>query len=875
MTVPSIATAMFGSPRSSLHQVSRLDLQAVLEQLQTMAGTNGALIGFAGMRENLDGIPGAADGKYAAVLTEGDDGGVWLRTAGEWAKVAALPLVLTESLSARLARAFANAGEAVEVDPVLYPGEYSSRHWALQASTLVQAIAPLATLEALVAESGANSTVAASRADIVLSQPFGTGAGVASLDTLTYAMPGVAAGVNVRSKDGTIHRVAETDAADPDWTGSAGSLKTYAMPVMRRAALGQFGPTLLNGGGDDSALLARAITVAAARGIKELVIGGTASIASLINLTGLDLDLELIGGTWKYAGAAGLIQLNSCTGSLQIKGATIDGQGRAASQPLIYATDDAGLDLAIEGGSARDIGSSALGAARLLQVFRAQGKFERYSVYNAYSRGGNMIAMGHGRFGLVRFYAEHVDGNVARLGRTGSGNAEPCENFIDDFTAFDVDDSFDGSGPYGNALSAFKGYGYRCRKLRIERVFASGFRGNQSEGMVDDIEVIDTGLVAIYDEFGSSNTKITRAKVYGSGTQGIVSANPEDIPDGRPETETVTDCDIRHIGYKQHYSDRALPASFPGGAGTAYARGAADLPAWAISTAYVVGDARGDAADDTLWRCVVAHTSAAAGTFADDRTANPTYWEQCQPGRNRAHGVTLNFGLGSQIYVADVNGCTTRESVCFSSAAQNFNLKTKFKSCEGHDADYLCGFGLSNSKTHSITFDDVSGTYRRAPFAALGGSYLVYAAATMASGSGHLVFAYNMDCPRAERPANMGPGSRLRDPATGDHYTWIGTGSVTNGTPTGAWSDSVLSGAADVAVNSVHAGRLIRCTKTSGTQTITLGSAPIGAKVRIRKVGAATVAIAADGIVTGITSLTTAMQTVTAECIFTSTWEVS
>jgi hypothetical protein len=49
---------------------------------------------------------------------------------------------------------------------------------------------------------------------------------------------------------------------------------------------------------------------------------------------------------------------------------------------------------------------------------------------------------------------------------------------------------------------------------------------------------------------------------------------------------------------------------------------------WATSTAYVKADLAKDTTDSTYWVCAVNHTSASAGTFADDRTANPTYWRQ-------------------------------------------------------------------------------------------------------------------------------------------------------------------------------------------------------------------------------------------------------
>ena len=48
--------------------------------------------------------------------------------------------------------------------------------------------------------------------------------------------------------------------------------------------------------------------------------------------------------------------------------------------------------------------------------------------------------------------------------------------------------------------------------------------------------------------------------------------------------------------------------------------------AWANSTVYAVDDRALDT-DGGRWKCAVAHTAAAAGTFAADRAAHPTYWE--------------------------------------------------------------------------------------------------------------------------------------------------------------------------------------------------------------------------------------------------------
>ena len=48
---------------------------------------------------------------------------------------------------------------------------------------------------------------------------------------------------------------------------------------------------------------------------------------------------------------------------------------------------------------------------------------------------------------------------------------------------------------------------------------------------------------------------------------------------------------------------------------------------WSNSTAYIVGQVILDAPGATLWQCNISHTSAATPTtFAQDRTAHPTFW---------------------------------------------------------------------------------------------------------------------------------------------------------------------------------------------------------------------------------------------------------
>jgi len=61
--------------------------------------------------------------------------------------------------------------------------------------------------------------------------------------------------------------------------------------------------------------------------------------------------------------------------------------------------------------------------------------------------------------------------------------------------------------------------------------------------------------------------------------------------------------------------------------GTTWATLNAVKPAdWAISTAYAINAKAFDTVLFSRWKCLVAHTSAASGTFEADRIAHPTYW---------------------------------------------------------------------------------------------------------------------------------------------------------------------------------------------------------------------------------------------------------
>jgi hypothetical protein len=59
---------------------------------------------------------------------------------------------------------------------------------------------------------------------------------------------------------------------------------------------------------------------------------------------------------------------------------------------------------------------------------------------------------------------------------------------------------------------------------------------------------------------------------------------------------------------------------------------AANVAVWVHAHDYHIGDNALDDTDATIWLCVIAHKSAASGTFAEDRAAHPTYWTRLLTG---------------------------------------------------------------------------------------------------------------------------------------------------------------------------------------------------------------------------------------------------
>lgn len=103
---------------------------------------------------------------------------------------------------------------------------------------------------------------------------------------------------------------------------------------------------------------------------------------------------------------------------------------------------------------------------------------------------------------------------------------------------------------------------------------------------------------------------------------------------------------------------------------------------WANNIAYSKGNQRKDTVLSTSWICLVAHTSAVAGTFADDRAANPTYWTtygaiELGDGYNNEHM--------SRLYI-DCGDSGKLKYGAFNSYAQEYHARFWVQASEKNDA---------------------------------------------------------------------------------------------------------------------------------------------------------------------------------------------
>jgi hypothetical protein len=76
---------------------------------------------------------------------------------------------------------------------------------------------------------------------------------------------------------------------------------------------------------------------------------------------------------------------------------------------------------------------------------------------------------------------------------------------------------------------------------------------------------------------------------------------------------------------------------------------------WENSLVVTVGQKYSDAEGSTIWTALVAHTSPATGTFADARTAKPTYWEAFSVDIANAGTWTTATAYDANDFVVDSN----------------------------------------------------------------------------------------------------------------------------------------------------------------------------------------------------------------------------
>ncbi|WHQ82297.1 hypothetical protein [Tritonibacter mobilis] len=95
---------LYGNPPRSAHAPERDDFLAWMRATESLAGS-GSLTSFNETLTMLQARPAVAEGKFALVISDAEEAGVYERAAGDWQKVAGLPAIFTESLAAVRAEA--------------------------------------------------------------------------------------------------------------------------------------------------------------------------------------------------------------------------------------------------------------------------------------------------------------------------------------------------------------------------------------------------------------------------------------------------------------------------------------------------------------------------------------------------------------------------------------------------------------------------------------------------------------------------------------------------------------------------------------------------------------------------------------------------
>lgn len=116
---------------------------------------------------------------------------------------------------------------------------------------------------------------------------------------------------------------------------------------------------------------------------------------------------------------------------------------------------------------------------------------------------------------------------------------------------------------------------------------------------------------------------------------------------------------------------------------------------WTNATTYTVGERVVDPDLGGVYACLVGHTSAATGTFAADRTANPTYWE--------AYDTTIiwrgNWANATEYFVNDI----IQDGYKFGIAIANFTSDTSYANdvSDGNIVTFFDGTGTVTDSTNA------------------------------------------------------------------------------------------------------------------------------------------------------------------------------
>lgn len=107
-------TVMFGNPPGPGHQPSKSDLADWMVEIESLAA-GGGLSYVNSSLAALDLRAGVTEGQFALVLNADDEGGVYERTGGAWAKVAGIPAIFADSIAAQQSALARDAAEAFSV----------------------------------------------------------------------------------------------------------------------------------------------------------------------------------------------------------------------------------------------------------------------------------------------------------------------------------------------------------------------------------------------------------------------------------------------------------------------------------------------------------------------------------------------------------------------------------------------------------------------------------------------------------------------------------------------------------------------------------------------------------------------------------------